>query len=185
MEELAPERNVKEIASALEKEMPALIDAWRAIPAGTVFVWHADLSLPIEVIAGLVLSDVLVHTVDLGRALGERMPIPKADAIAAFDAVVPVIPNFLSPEGQRFDGVFDIALRDGPRYAFAFADGGVTITSEKPATAVCRMNGDPATLLLVSYGRIPPWRAALAGKVMAYGRKPWLAFRFPSFIRNP
>jgi hypothetical protein len=35
------------------------------------------------------------------------------------------------------------------------------------------------------YGRQGPLRPALTGKVIAWGRKPWLAFRMQSLVQQP
>ena len=48
-----------------------------------------------------------------------------------------------------------------------------------PATA------DPAALLMVAWARQSQWHAIARGKLMAWGRKPWLGFRFRSLLRNP
>jgi hypothetical protein len=38
------------------------------------------------------------------------------------------------------------------------------------------IGGSPQAILLILYRRLSPWRAALTGRVVAWGRRPWLAF---------
>jgi len=47
------------------------------------------------------------------------------------------------------------------------------------------ISADPAALLLTSYRRVPLWRPLLAGKLIAWGRRPMLAFHINSYFRAP
>jgi hypothetical protein len=40
-------------------------------------------------------------------------------------------------------------------------------------------------LLLVSYGRISQWRPALTGKMVAWGRRPWLGLFLTHYLVRP
>lgn len=74
---------------------------------------------------------------------------------------------------------FDIRLRgkDGPRVCLAFDDGSVNVAFGSAESVDCHLSADPAAFLFLMYGRQRPLRPALTGKVIAWGRKPWLAFR--------
>jgi hypothetical protein len=39
--------------------------------------------------------------------------------------------------------------------------------------------------MLVGYGRISQWGPMGRGKLLAYGRKPWLALKLSKLLRNP
>jgi hypothetical protein len=39
--------------------------------------------------------------------------------------------------------------------------------------------------MMIFWGRKDQWSAIATGKLMAWGRKPWLGFRFKSLIRHP
>jgi len=49
----------------------------------------------------------------------------------------------------------------------------------------CVISAEPATFLLVNYGRTGPWGPAHTGKVVAWGRRPWLALGLPKTFRAP
>jgi hypothetical protein len=53
-------------------------------------------------------------------------------------------------------------------------DGTLTVGLGKPARADCHLIADPATYLLLSLERTSQIKAALTGKMIGYGRKPWL-----------
>jgi hypothetical protein len=44
---------------------------------------------------------------------------------------------------------------------------------------------DPWSFLLVLYGRSGPLKPALTGRILAWGRRPWLAFTLPTLFRKP
>jgi uncharacterized protein (TIGR03083 family) len=186
MEELAPERDVKVLAAAIEDAASEIEIAWSTVGPDEVIPWHGDVELPVATVADIVFGDAIVHTYDLSRAMKTRYRISHDDAVHAFAAIVDVAPHFVDPKGAAgFRGVYDLSLRGGPSYAFAFDDGKLTITEGKPARADCRISADPPTLLLSSERRIGQVSAALSGRVFAYGRKPWLAFKFDSLLVNP
>ena len=67
----------------------------------------------------------------------------------------------------------------------AFDDGTLHVSTDYAESVDCHLSADPTAFLLVMYGRQGPLRPALTGKVVAWGRKPWLAFRIPSLLQRP
>jgi uncharacterized protein (TIGR03083 family) len=186
MEELVPERDVKELAAELADAAAQIEIAWSKVDPAEAIPWHGDVELPVATIADLLFGDVLVHTYDLSRATKEHFKISHDDAVHAFAGLVEVVPHFVNEQGAAgFRGIYEFALRGGPRYSFAFDNGKLTVTEGKPKRADCRINADPPTLLLTSEGRIGQVAPALTGKIVAYGRKPWLAMKFDSLILAP
>jgi hypothetical protein len=49
----------------------------------------------------------------------------------------------------------------------------------------CVISAHPVTYLLVVYGRMPLGRALLRGRMLAWGRRPWLGLRFKDLFFNP
>ena len=49
----------------------------------------------------------------------------------------------------------------------------------------CWISADPTAFLLVGYGRIGLWGPIARGRLVAGGRKPWLALRYKRLLRNP
>jgi hypothetical protein len=72
------------------------------------------------------------------------------------------------------------------RAVLTIEDGALTIAA--PAVgqhADCYLSADPWAFLLVLYGRTGPLAPALAGRILAWGRRPWLAFTLPARFRRP
>jgi hypothetical protein len=59
------------------------------------------------------------------------------------------------------------------------------VSDGRPARADVHLSVDPVGFLLVGYKRSPLRRLVLTGGALAWGRKPWLAFRFPSWFEAP
>jgi hypothetical protein len=47
------------------------------------------------------------------------------------------------------------------------------------------ISADPAALLLVLYKRRSQWPAIARGKLLAWGRRPWLAFSLAGRFHQP
>jgi uncharacterized protein (TIGR03083 family) len=186
IEELAPEHGLGDIAAAIRATTARLHDTWAQRSPDDVLVWHGDIRLPIRTIADLVLGDALVHGWDLSRATKRDWPISREDALGAIDGITVVAPYFVDSDAARdFRGTYLIRLRHGGTYAFAFDRGALTVSTDTTERIDCRISADPRTFLLTTYGRITPLRAAAVGGVVAYGRRPWLAFSLLSLLKNP
>ena len=77
-----------------------------------------------------------------------------------------------------------------PYYTMPFINGEslrarLTREGELPLVDIVRFSADPATLLLLLFGRIGQWPAILTGKLFAWGPKPWLGPQLRQVLRNP
>lgn len=177
------ERDTSTIAARLESAVVSLHDVWRC--ADGPVRWSGGLRLPVDVVLGIHLADMLVHGWDLARAARTSWRIDRADAVLALHAVARVAPHFVAPAAERFSGVYEVRLRGNHRLIFAFEKGTLRTDDVGIEHIDCRLSADPATFLLTSYGRVRVWRAATTGKIRAAGRKPWLALRFKSLLVSP
>ncbi|MCA1696534.1 MAG: hypothetical protein LC749_18430 [Actinobacteria bacterium] len=62
----------------------------------------------------------------------------------------------------------------------------ITLIVEPSSRRVdCHISADPVAFLLVVWNRQSQWTAIAKGKLMAWGRKPWLGPQFRPLMRNP
>jgi hypothetical protein len=80
---------------------------------------------------------------------------------------------------------YDIRLRGGDRFYFIFNDGALTIEEPSARKVDCHISADPVAFLMVAWSRQSQWSAIAKGKLLAWGRKPWLGPRFRGLMRNP
>ena len=183
-----------------EPDLPALADRVEAAVAGLLATadghqgdpdvpWHAGLRLPLSTLLAVACGEYLVHGHDIAHAARARWPVPSSWARTVFLGVLPVVPHYLLAErAQGRPARFDIRMRGerGARAVFAVADGALVIESPAPGChADCHLSADPWAFLLVLYGRSGPLTPALTGRIVAWGRRPWLALTLPSLFRKP
>ena len=56
--------------------------------------------------------------------------------------------------------------------------GQVAIERGRPERPDLRVSADPVTQLLAGHQHMSCWRALRSGRIIGWGRKPWLAARF-------
>jgi hypothetical protein len=66
-----------------------------------------------------------------------------------------------------------------------FNDGVAAVEPARGQTIDCHLSADPVDLMLVVYGRISQWGPIARGRLLAWGRKPWLGLRFKNLFFNP
>jgi len=192
--------NEQIIGTVGESDLPALADRVDTAVADLLAAaehhqgdpdlpWHAGLRLPLSALLAVACGEYLVHGHDIARAVRARWPVPADWARTVFLGVLPVVPHYLLPErAQGRSARFDIRMRGGggARAVFAVADGALVIESPAPGRhADCHLSADPWAFLLVLYGRSGPLTPALTGRILAWGRRPWLALTLPSLFRKP
>jgi len=194
------ELNDQIIGTVGERDLPALADRVDAAVADLLAAaghhegdpdvpWHAGLRLPLSALLAVACGEYLVHGYDIARAARVPWPVSADCAQAVFLGVLPVVPHYLLAERARGRPArFDIRMRGerGARAVFTVADG--TLTIRAPAAggrADCCLSADPWAFLLVLYGRSGPVAPALTGRILAWGRRPWLGLTLPSLFRKP
>jgi len=181
--------NIQALVDRIRLGAKALTNAALAQHGDPAVPHHAGIPVPVSAVLGLAVGEALVHGYDIAHASGRPWRIPRAWAYTAFRSFVPIVPYFLDQDRVGdMRARFDVRMRgDGaPRVVFDVADGEVTIQLPEPGRkADCYVSAEPTALLLVMYGRIGPAVPALTGKVLAWGRKPWLGFTLPTLFRTP
>ncbi|MFJ1753380.1 maleylpyruvate isomerase N-terminal domain-containing protein [Kitasatospora sp. NPDC088134] len=144
--------------------------------------------LTVATATGLLLSECLLHGLDIARAVGLPWPIDPDHARLVLGQAMPtMMPRALDQDRSRGVEVsYDLAVRGGPRLQLLIRDQKLTVTAGAPArTPDCRISADPVAFLLVAFHRDPQWRAILRGRLLAGGRRPWLATRLTWLIPAP
>ena len=184
IEELGEHRAGK-LAELLDLENAAVLEALGADP-GRHVVWpHYEAR--VHDTAGVWLGELLVHGLDLARTLERAWPIHAGQAVAVFEGLLPSLPVYVNrAKATSAAGRYHIHLRgDGDYGLDVQRDGMVSVTPDKPASPDLHVSADPVAYLLVGYGRANRWTAIARGAIVAWGRKPWLALRFPDLFERP
>jgi uncharacterized protein (TIGR03083 family) len=176
------ERDIPALVERIDKACRAFLDATDSSSADDPMRWH-DVPSTVGALYGAMIGELLVHGLDVGRAVGFRFPITAEEAAAVIEALSENLKWFVAERRAR-DATIQLDLRGGPSLAFRFAGGALTVTPGPAARPDCRISADPVALLLIAYGRDGQWRHILAGRLLARGRKLWLALGFPRRFRG-
>ena len=189
------ERDLTVLADRIEARAAAYFAAITG-KADDLRGWIVDATtVPLATLTCHLLNESIVHPWDMANACRRPWPIDRAHAAMVIEGFI--LPEFqrLGPRAmvdqERAAGVrarFELRIRGGNRYVFAFDHGALSI--EGPLTSRarkidCHLSVDPAAMLLVAWGRRSQWPAIASGKLVAWGRKPWLGPRFRALLRNP
>lgn len=184
--ERVQDRRPPALVDRLQGAVQALTDVARSREGDPVVPWHTGWPVPISALLGLMVGEAAVHGYDIARANRRRWRIPSAWAETVLRAMLPLTPLYLdSSKSAKLGARIDVRLRGTDfRARFNFAGGQLRISEPSRNRADCYISGGPTGLLLVLYRRTSPLRLALTGDVVAWGRKPWLAFRLPNLFHT-
>ena len=163
-----PDRDLGSLADRL----PPAVEGFLAVePPAEPVTASNGIAMSWETMASALLGELLVHGLDIARASGQPWRIDRADALLAIAGVMTMVPHYLK---TSLDATFEVRLRGGPRYLIG--------PGAKPD---CWISADPEAFLLVGFGRTGQWGQIARGRLVAGGRKPWLAVKFGSMITGP
>ncbi|MFE0508809.1 maleylpyruvate isomerase family mycothiol-dependent enzyme [Streptomyces sp. NPDC058964] len=133
-----------------------------------------------------LLTHMLGHGYDLARALNRPHMIDRNRVELCMPFMLSVMPRVTNTAATAgLTARYAVRLKGGTAFGVALADGAVTVTPGPLERPDCTILIDPVTFLLVALGRCNPWSAIAQGKIVTWGRKPWLAPRFPNLFTAP
>ena len=99
--------------------------------------------------------------------------------------MIPILPVLVNPQTTR-DVVATICvrLRGASAIPLRFDHGTLTIDREINRFDAT-VSVDPVGFLLVAYGRSSQWSEIARGRIVAWGRKPWVALKLASYLVTP
>ena len=180
--ERTTERDLRALAAQLRpaaERAVAALSGMEQVWSTNALLWGGEQTLRI------LLGEQLVHGRDIARAAGLDWRIDPADALLVADGAISILPDYLRPVGNpRRQMSFEIRLRGGSAYRLEISGDTATV-GPAGGRVDCVISADPVAFLEVGYGRANPLAAALTGKLVARGRKPWLGVAFGKLFAAP
>lgn len=187
-----PERDLGVLADRIEAQAQRYFSECAGAGPNTPGPWIVEgLTFPVSIFTYHLLNETIIHGYDIARAAGRRWSIVPSHAAMALERfalrVLQASPphTFASAKAAGLRATYDVRIRGGGSYYFVFNDGDFTVEEPSSRTVDCHISADPLALLLVFFARQSQWTAIAKGKLMAWGRKPWLGLQLRSFLRNP
>jgi uncharacterized protein (TIGR03083 family) len=182
--EAEPERDLARLADRLRQGVSALVRAAEGRNGEDPVMWNG-LELPLGAVLGIALGECLLHGLDIAETTSRPWQIGAHEARLVQAAMLPRIALLLDRRATaRIRASYDVHVRGGTRVTVRI-DHGQAIVEGPGGTVDCHVSADPVSLLLIAYGRRSQWGPVLAGKVAAWGRKPWLGLRLTHYLVPP
>jgi uncharacterized protein (TIGR03083 family) len=192
------ELNDRQIRRLGPLDLPTMADQLRAAVDGLIaqlagygprlpqFRFHGGGLVAADTSLGILLGELLVHGWDLARLTRQSWPITGPEVELVMRGLEPILPGWVDAAAAHgHTATYAIHVRDGRTHILSFTDGRLTVGATASRRPDVHVGGRPDTLLPVLYQRIPPWRAALAGRLIAWGPRPLLAFGLPGRFHRP
>jgi len=187
-----PERDLAVLADRIDERAAEFFTESQDASPGEERAWLVQgTTVPRVGLVCHLLNETIVHGYDIARAAGVPWTIERRyAALVLGEFIVPVM-QALDPRAlvdqQKAAGLkatFDLRLRGGDQFFFVFDDGAMHVEAPSDRRVDCHLSVDPAAMLLVGWGRKSQWPAIAKGRLVAWGRKPWLGPRFRPLIRT-
>ncbi|MFI2735826.1 maleylpyruvate isomerase family mycothiol-dependent enzyme [Streptomyces sp. NPDC018711] len=139
------------------------------------------------VLGSYLLTHMLGHGYDLALALDRPHMLDARRVGLTLPFLIEAMPRVTDPAAVAgLTASFAVRLRGGgPGFGVTLADGAVRADHRPAARPDCTILTEPVAFLLLALGRVDPWPVIARGKALGWGRKPWLAPRFPRLFRAP
>jgi uncharacterized protein (TIGR03083 family) len=181
-----PERDPRALASRLRVATTGLLEATEELRIDDRVLWHGQ-DVTVGALFGLTLGELVLHGADIASALGRRWTIDRRVAAMILSQALSRIDLLVDPVATAgVHQTFDLRIRGAARFTLDVNDG--TIRARPPSSGEhvdCHLNAEPVALLLITYGRTTLWRQLRFGRLLAWGRKPWLGLRLPGYLVTP
>ena len=180
-----PERDLGRLAQRIVEGESALVAHARRTRDDPPVTPFQGIRMPLSAVLGVELGELIVHGHDIARAARLPWPVRPADAALALAAVVQVLPLLLDAERAEHLRIrCQLHIRHGTAVVIVVADGALHLEPPSDRSVDCHLTVDPLTFLLLSFHRIGPTAPVLTGKVLPWGRRPWLASRLQSALTS-
>ena len=182
--DLEPVREPAVLAARVQAAAAELLATTEGRSGDEAVTWNG-LTVTLSAMLGLGLGEYRLHGRDVAKALDRPWPITPDDARLVLASALPMLPLLVDPSTTAdVRASYDLRVRGGPQVGVVIRDGRLTVGADD-GPVDCHVSADPVALLLVSYGRRSQWVPALTGKLLAWGRKPWLGVRLTSYLVTP
>lgn len=188
-----PERSPRVLGDRIEARAAEFFRACEGRSAGERQPWMVEgTTVDLCTLTCHLLNETVVHGADIARGAGRPWPGDRRHAALVIQGFFLPVMAQLDPRAlvdqERAAGVratYEVRLRGAGRAQFVFDDGAVTVAEPGGRRVDCYILADPVAMLDVMWGRQSQWPAIATGKLVAWGRKPWLGPKLRLMMRNP
>jgi len=172
-----PERDPGRLADMVETEYDALAETL----AGRIEEVLGVISdLTPSSLRAILALDFMLHGTQIAEAVGQPYQVPPQQMRDAAALVLPTLVDARAAAGLT--ATFSLRFRGATPLLYGWDGGAFWVEDGGRRPVDCRMSADCRAFLLQGIGLYPVWKMALTGKMVSYGRRPWLSFRLPALL---
>ncbi|MEU2925782.1 maleylpyruvate isomerase family mycothiol-dependent enzyme [Streptomyces sp. NPDC007251] len=180
-----PERDTSVLAGGIVQHARAFTEAAGLRSADTPTVTPLG-PMDLGTLGAYLLAHMLGHGYDIAAALGRPHMIDRDRVDLAMPFLITAMPRVVDAGAAAGrSACYELRVRGLSRLTVTFTNGAVAVHAEPPRRPDCTIMIDPITFFLIALGRRSATGAIARGKVLAWGRKPWLAPGFPALFTAP
>lgn len=179
------ERDTSVLAGGIVRHAQAFTEAAGLRSADTPTVTPLG-PMDLGTLSSYLLTHMLGHGYDIAAALGRPHMIDRDAVDLAMPFLISAMPRVVDARAAAgHSACYELRVRGLTRFTVTFTNGAVAVHAEPPRRPDCTIMVEPITFFLLALGRLSATGAIARGKVLAWGRKPWLAPGFPALFAAP
>lgn len=179
---LAGDRDLVTMAARIEAGVEAVAAGIAGREAEATVPWHGDTELPACAVGGMLVGELLFHGQDLAAAGGAPWPMEEGHARHIVRAVSTTVHLVADPDAcARRPVTYAMHVRGHPTSVWRFDADGAHVEPHAGQPVHCHVRARPVPWALAAYGRCSPLRLALTGRALAWGTRPFAAFRLTTY----
>jgi uncharacterized protein (TIGR03083 family) len=179
------ERDGAVLAEEITRHARAFGEAFARRPASAPVLTPLG-PMDLATLGSYLLAHMLGHGYDIAVALRRPHMIDRHRVELTLPFLMTAMPRVVDPDtAAGHTARYDLRLRGGARFTVAFRAGVPEVSPGPAPRADCTILTDPVAFLLLALGRCGPFSALARGKVLAWGRRAWLAPGFPLLFKAP
>jgi uncharacterized protein (TIGR03083 family) len=180
------ERELPALATRMRTGVDRLIEAAGRLDGEQRCQWFGGVDVSADFYLAVAINELLVHGRDMARAARQPWRVDRSTAALIVEAFLEVSPHYVDHAAAKgFHASCELRIRGGPTVYLTFDNGALAVSNERRGPVDCHISADPWAFMLVTYGRVGQWNAALRGKVVTWGRRPWLGLKLGRLSATP
>ena len=180
-----PERDPAVLAEEITRHARAFTRACAHRPASDAMLTPLG-PMDLGTLGSYLVTHMLGHGYDIAVALRRPHMIDRHRVGLTLPFLMTAMPRVVdSRSAADHTACYELRVRGGDRFTVTFRAGVAEVSPEPAPRPDCTILVEPVTFLLLALGRRGPLAALARGKVLAWGRRPWLAPGFPLLFKAP
>ncbi len=181
------DRDLSSLAVEFCEHAQRIESRFREMPDDFPVPFHGGMTFTPARAMAMMSCELLVHGWDIAQVTGQEYEVVPQDARLILHTVLPIMTKMVIPETVKgFVATYEVRIRGGATFRLHFEDEALQVSHVEPGgPADCRISVEPSSFLLMGYGRGSQITPVLTGKMVAWGRKPWLAMKFTRLVKSP